>query len=1423
MELDLTYRIGVDANQAQSTTASVERGFGDVTVAAEKMAASVNTATKTAAAGVKSLDSSVGGLGKTQAAAGSATTSLADKLRTQGATGVEIFRQSVEGARERLMAMSGAGQAAALGLGPVGIALAVVATAAVGLGVALVAGVKTLAGWVSEALAAGDAALTLASKTGLSVEALAGYRFVGGQAGVALESITGAVFKLESTIGSGTRRSREAIGALGVSFDELRRAKPEDAFNSVIQKLGELPNASDRAAVGTALFGGKFREVSALAKEDVGAMLTDFHRLGGGVTTEMAIAADMVGDAQGRIQAAFESTRLKVGAVFLPTMAHLAQTFGDAWINMAEKSGLSMTSFAEVADKGAAFVIRSLGYVVSTIAVAGDAVQQFAAGEFIRSMGLLQFLAEVIDKVGLTGQVFAVLTQNGILGKLSEEARAAAGSLKTFSIGAADFATKGADTLHRIADGMRDFGGKLAQTSAQTLGDLRRDIAQQAAQAREEAGRTTDALVNLGGPRVKSAIENATDGLKKMASQVEAAQRAGATSRDVYDQYGTKLLAAAREADLLGINVRKVSVALNDAIDAAREFKLDEIMAKANQDMAKEFQRVLKEMNGERAKIREQEEKAQFDSNQKVLGYYQDAEDAKAQATRDRAQGTAHEAQAEADFKIYQLDRWRQQELSALNTSSSDYALLAGQIEEIYAVRLQGVMDTYAAQHQTFWQRLKQGAGDIYQGLVSTVSDGFASMLTRAQSFKDGFVGIWQSIKSTFTNILADMLDYYLKKFIAQMILGMGGGGGGVTGAILNAAGLGGGGGGVTGGVTGNLQQQGTNWLLQAMGIGGGSTIGGVTSLAGTAALAPGLASGGLGAAGAGLSSTSLAGMSGTMPALSSGGIGGASGAGLGAGLAGGAAAGGAGLGLGLLMTKLLGGSGWKASGLGAAAGAGAGALIGTFVFPGIGTALGAGIGAIGGAIGGWIGKSVGEKINDSRDEFLQQFGKPGTAAGSGFANVNADLDRMNRLGMDGELARRLIFNPKDWDDFNAGVVRLQAAFEDLRFVQDKVNESYVTLQQRGREAMDQGASEIEVLKAQSAGYSEIYNTIIRTGAEAPAGFEPVAQKLLEMGLLLDANGQKVENLHALYANNALHMVSSTQDITEAFSGLQGQQDALIAQGVQHEDVLKIQAGAYSQLVDQIKEMGGTAPEAMRPVLEELMQMGLLVGKTGAQVTDLGGVFQSTGQDGVGMGSSVQKALAKAATGAEMTEDQLRDMERAIAAANQETQRGAGFWQEYKDRGITAGPRIAEALDELRGTARDVIADVQQTFDQFQPRPVRWPLEWEMPGKPEPSLAAQGGYVTPRGVQYLADGGWVKPRGTDTVPAMLTPGEGVLSRRGMRALADLNSGRGSGGDTIVIEKGAIVVHGSDDPDAVADRVMRRLEQRMKVQKRRRAA
>jgi hypothetical protein len=114
------------------------------------------------------------------------------------------------------------------------------------------------------------------------------------------------------------------------------------------------------------------------------------------------------------------------------------------------------------------------------------------------------------------------------------------------------------------------------------------------------------------------------------------------------------------------------------------------------------------------------------------------------------------------------------------------------------------------------------------------------------------------------------------------------------------------------------------------------------------------------------------------------------------------------------------------------------------------------------------------------------------------------------------------------------------------------------------------------------------------------------------------------------------------------------------------------------------------------------------------------------------------------------------------------------------ERAATALERMAEGF----GFVADAAEGAGEVIDEAT-RPRTVPIDFEMPdgrtpwdeGFPGPNGYSRGGYVRPR---YAAMGMFV-PRGTDTVPAMLTPGEGVLSRRGMRALGALNEGGMVGG------------------------------------------
>lgn len=98
--------------------------------------------------------------------------------------------------------------------------------------------------------------------------------------------------------------------------------------------------------------------------------------------------------------------------------------------------------------------------------------------------------------------------------------------------------------------------------------------------------------------------------------------------------------------------------------------------------------------------------------------------------------------------------------------------------------------------------------------------------------------------------------------------------------------------------------------------------------------------------------------------------------------------------------------------------------------------------------------------------------------------------------------------------------------------------------------------------------------------------------------------------------------------------------------------------------------------------------------------------------------------------------------------------------------------RIAKALGaDIPDAAASGASKTQKSLDGLHAPDLTVKVTYDTSGAPAattpaPSYAATGGLVTSTGVQYLASGGNVlpfEPKGTDTVPAMLTPGERVLS------------------------------------------------------------
>lgn len=162
-----------------------------------------------------------------------------------------------------------------------------------------------------------------------------------------------------------------------------------------------------------------------------------------------------------------------------------------------------------------------------------------------------------------------------------------------------------------------------------------------------------------------------------------------------------------------------------------------------------------------------------------------------------------------------------------------------------------------------------------------------------------------------------------------------------------------------------------------------------------------------------------------------------------------------------------------------------------------------------------------------------------------------------------------------------------------------------------------------------------------------------------------------------------------------------------------------------SALVNQSLEFGTTLPANMKPWIEELFRTKQLVDENGEALTDI---------THLKFGEDLQTTFQRVADSIQALIDMLK------------------------------GP-LSSALDTIGNKVVKPRVEVDVTT----------------PPDRQTESNGDGTYFRNGGVVYAAMGWPFVPKGTDTVPAMLTPGEGVLSRRGMAMLGTLNAGASSGG------------------------------------------
>jgi hypothetical protein len=341
------------------------------------------------------------------------------------------------------------------------------------------------------------------------------------------------------------------------------------------------------------------------------------------------------------------------------------------------------------------------------------------------------------------------------------------------------------------------------------------------------------------------------------------------------------------------------------------------------------------------------------------------------------------------------------------------------------------------------------------------------------------------------------------------------------------------------------------------------------------------------------------------------------------------------------------------------------------------------------------------------------------SAVVAGTADTVKGYDAIRQAVDDAAEAQKKALDAGDISGAQKAAQTMEAAIDKQRQAADGAKQSLSDL---GLQATTTFAAELAAGKSIPDAFKDI----------GPA-LSTIQQSYADLGL--DVDDVALKNL--LMQNTILN---GNPQVIGAISGLSSEMEALDKLGVINADTLgaleRTGFNTYTTLQGQVAALGGTSKDALIPMQQYLHDAQDEADKLGIpldantqllidQSTELG-IWKKEGTDST-------KAIT----------DSVHDL---VDTMKSLIERIAGTG------GIT---------DVINRIPRNVDVDVNATYHPP-----------DIPGAGSPDGASTGGLVTTRGIQHFAVGGFV-PQGTDTVPAMLTPGELVLNFSQQRAIGAL--------------------------------------------------
>ena len=469
-------------------------------------------------------------------------------------------------------------------------------------------------------------------------------------------------------------------------------------------------------------------------------------------------------------------------------------------------------------------------------------------------------------------------------------------------------------------------------------------------------------------------------------------------------------------------------------------------------------------------------------------------------------------------------------------------------------------------------------------------------------------------------------------------------------------------------------------------------------------------------------------------------------------------------------------GSKWGAAAIGALSGAASGAAIGALFTP-IGAGVGAAIGSVVGAVGGWISasknaiaaqKEATAEVQKLKGALVEQYGS--------LENLEEVSTRLFGMSFVGEWGNEGAEGLKKMTEFTKD-------FEDrMKRTTEAVNKMMFGFA-ASTSVLTKGTGDVsEALNTATDEYNKLRESGTATSAQLQTASDAVTAALehqYEVGqsskqMLSDLGTQGVATFSAVLLatgsyNEALASVAPTLTVLD---------QAYVDLGLQVDNVLlshlMLQAGVLEANPQLMEAISGQSA-----AMQGMAQMGMLNADT----------FAAMQRTGIELYQRLQTETANqaAATGdlGDHTVDALMPMQQYLQEATAQAEllglpldantqllidqsKELGIW---KEKGKSANDLLIEGINALNETMSALLANIGGIGNGLRSIPsnvsstVRiHTIHSESNEGDGGENAADGGLVTLGGMVHMAGGGEIwQPHGSDQVPAMLTPGERVLT------------------------------------------------------------